>query len=230
MPFKVALQVLLDESPLLEFAEAPESLSFCAWGCPRKVMKWNIAVSAACVLLLVMNVALIRQNRQLKAQLSAPPPAMEAQPGSHVPDLQGYDVTGKPLQVAYGEDSRKVLLLVFSPTCPFCGENWPKWWQLMPALDRDTVRTVGVDLTATSTAAFLSQHQLADVPVLLRIDPQATLNYHFSMTPQTILVDRTGKVEKVWSGVLSDSSLAEIKRLARGDKSAFAQQPVLEVK
>jgi hypothetical protein len=100
----------------------------------------------------------------------------------------------------------------------------------MPALDRDTVRTVGVDITATSTAAFLSQHQFADVPVFLRIDPQATLNYHFSLTPQTILVDRTGKVEKVWSGVLSDSSLAEIKRLTRGDKSAAAQQPVLEVK
>ena len=183
-------------------------------------MKWNVGLSACCILLLAANIALIRQNRQMKAQLSQPPPTFEAAPGTQVTDLRGYDALGKPVELLYGKDPRKVLVLVYSPTCAFCDENWPKWSQLIPALDPTAVRTVAVDVTATTTPVFLSQHQLAGVPFFVQVDPRAVVNYRFHLTPQTILVDREGKVERVWTGVLNDSALAELKRLVGGNKSA----------
>lgn len=175
-------------------------------------MKWNITLAACCLVLVAINIALIRQNRQLKAQISLPAPNLQVATGVQVPDLKGFDLGGKPLEVAYGRDPRKVLVLVYSPTCHFCDENWPRWWDLISALDRDLVRPVAVDVTSTSTAVFLVEHRLRDFPIMNQVDPNARINYHFQLTPQTILVDQTGKVEKVWSGVLDNSALQELKQ------------------
>jgi peroxiredoxin len=183
-------------------------------------MKWNVAISACCVVLLAANIALIHQNSQLKSQLSLPPPALEAAAGTQMPDLRGFDPEGKPVEVEYGKDPRKVLVLVFSPTCPFCDQNWPKWEQVISSLDRSVVRPVGVDVTSTAKTPFLSQHQLTGLPVLEKVDPRVMLNYRFQLTPQTILLDPAGKVEKVWTGVMTDSAVADLKQRLGGSKTA----------
>ena len=185
-------------------------------------MKWNVAISACCVVLLAANIALIRQNNQLKAQLSQPPPALEVTAGTQMPDLKGFDPDGKPVEVDYGKDPRKVLVLVFSPTCPFCEQNWPKWEQVISSLDHSVVRPVGVDVTSTSQAPFLSQHQLTGLPVFEKVEPKVMMNYHFQLTPQTILLDPAGKVEKVWTGVMTDSAVADLKQRTAGSKTASA--------
>lgn len=185
-------------------------------------MKWNIAATACCVLLLILDVALLRQNRQLKAQLSAPPAGLEVQAGIEVPDLKGFDAAGMPLTVRYGQDSRKVLLLVFSPACKFCAENWPRWEALLAGFDRQAVRPVGVDISSTASQAFLREHRMSELPVFLQLQPQAIVKYRLQITPQTILVDGKGRVEKVWSGVLDDSSLTEVKNLVRSGAQAGA--------
>jgi peroxiredoxin len=185
-------------------------------------VKWNFALSGCCLLLLAANIALVHQNSQLKARLALPPPSLEAARGAQMPDLKGFDLTGKPVEVAYGQDPRKVLVLVFSPTCPFCDQNWPKWQEVISSLDRSVVRPAAVDVTSTTSEAFIAQHQLAGLPVIQKVDPQAIVNYRFQLTPQTILVGRDGKVEKVWTGVLTDSGLAELKQLVGGNKTAAA--------
>lgn len=186
-------------------------------------MKWNVAISACCVVLLAANIALLRQNRQLKAQLSAPPPALELATGKQMPDLRGFDPEGKPVEVLYGKDPRKVLVLVFSPTCPFCEQNWPKWEQVISSLDRSAVRPVGVDVTSTSQAPFLSQHQLTGLPVFEKVEPKVMMDYHFQLTPQTILLDPAGKVEKVWTGVMTDSAVSDLKQRMGGKTAVNAQ-------
>jgi peroxiredoxin len=185
-------------------------------------MKWSVAISACCIVLLAANIALIHQNSQLKAQLSLPPPALEVAAGAQMPNLQGFDPDGKPVEVDYGKDPRKVLVLVFSPTCPFCEQNWPKWEHVISSLDRSVVRPVGVDVTSTAKEPFLSQHQLTGLPVIEKVDPKVMLNYRFQLTPQTILLDPNGKVEKVWTGVMTDSSVADLQQRAGGSKTASA--------
>ena len=175
-------------------------------------MKWNLVLAVCCLLLLGMNIALVRQNKILKDQVSQPPLAMEAPVGAQMPELKGFDPTGKPFSIAYGKDPRKVLVFVYSPSCGFCTQNWPKWWQLFPDLNRSSVRPIGVDVSATSTMDYISR-QFKDLPVVTQIDPKDVVDYRLHLTPQTILVDETGRVEKVWSGVLTDANVAEIKRM-----------------
>jgi hypothetical protein len=185
-------------------------------------VKWNVAISSCCVVLLAANIALIHQNNQLKTRLALPPPELEAARGAQMPDLRGFDLAGKPVEVLYGKDPRKVLVLVYSPTCPFCDQNWPKWQAMITSLDPSVVRTVAVDVSSSSSEAFLQQHQLAGLPVFEKVDPQATVNYRFQLTPQTILVDPAGKIERVWTGVLNDSALTEIKQLSGASKTALS--------
>ena len=178
-------------------------------------MKWNILLAACCLLLLGLNIALITQNHSLKAQLAQEPLTTAAPAGTQVHDLRGFDVQGKPLLVSYrGEIRRKVLLFVFSPTCRFCAENWPNWWRVFSELDRNAVQPAAVDVTATATADFIAQHQMTSMPVFVQVDPKAVPEYHFHLTPQTILVGADGKVEKVWSGVLTPRDISELESLA----------------
>ena len=44
------------------------------------------------------------------------------------------------------------------------------------------------------------------------------------LTPQTILVDPNGKVEKVWTGVMTDSAVADLKQHMGGGKTAVNAQ------
>lgn len=175
-------------------------------------MKWNFVLAACCLLLLGLDVALVRQNRTLKAQISQPPPSLEAPIGAQMPGLKGLDPSGRQFSIEYGKDPRKVLIFVYSPSCGFCSQNWPKWQQLFGALDRAAVRPIGVDITATSTTDYIVR-QFNDLPVVTQVDPKDVVNYRLHLTPQTILVDATGRVEKVWSGVLTDADLAEIKHM-----------------
>lgn len=178
-------------------------------------MKWNILLAACCLLLLGLNVVLVRQNQYLKAQVAQAPLTTAAPAGTQVSDLRGFDVQGKPLLLSYhGASPHKVLLFVFSPTCRFCAENWPNWWRIFSELDHNAVQPAAVDVTATATPDFIAQHQMTAMPVFVQVDPKAVPEYHFHLTPQTILLSPDGKVEKVWSGVLTVGDIAELERLA----------------
>jgi hypothetical protein len=90
--------------------------------------------------------------------------------------------------------------------------NWPRWYDLLSGLDRKVVQPVGVDVTALSTTSFLAEHHLNDILVMVQVDPIVRIDYHLQLTPQTLLISRNGTIEKVWSGVLDDAAVADIKK------------------
>jgi hypothetical protein len=79
-------------------------------------------------------------------------------------------------------------------------------------------------VTSTATPPFVSQHQLTGLPVFVKLDPRAMVNYRLQLTPQTILVGPSGKVEKVWTGVLNDSAMADMRQRMSGSKTASNAQ------
>ena len=170
---------------------------------------------SSCVigLLLALNAGLITQNRDLKARFSPPPPEMQVKVDAIVPALEGLNPYGEKLAFPYGRDPRKTIVFVFSPTCSFCEENWPGWRQITERLDITTVRPVAVDISSSATLEFVASHGLADMPLIAKIEPKSLLSYRFRLTPQTILIDSHGRVEKVWSGVLTSEQVEEVAAL-----------------
>jgi hypothetical protein len=163
-----------------------------------------------CVVLLTSNLVLLQRARKIQRVYDALREfTLQVKPGTHVPAIEGFDVGGRWASVGV-EGQRPLVVFVFSPRCAFSDRNWPNWTELLPAVEH-TARTVFVDASRTADPAYLGSHPTGKAIVIAKPDAKAVASYTLSMTPQTILVDSRGMVRKVWSGVLTDSDVADIR-------------------
>ena len=143
--------------------------------------------------LLMLNAALIVQNKKLRASLATnKSPILEE--GVLVPSLSGVDVDGKEFTLDFGADPRKVLIFVFSPRCGYCTQNMPNWSVIAKRLDRRSFRIVAVSTLSEGVREYIGKHGLTDVQVISEVDPKTRVSYEMNVTPQTILVDPHGRV------------------------------------
>jgi peroxiredoxin len=161
--------------------------------------------------MMITNVALVRQNRVLKSSRSGLERGLDLHRGRAVPGFEGLDVAGNRIQVKYNEDQRKTLLLVFSPGCRFCRENMGSWRAIVRALDPTRCRTIAVSLLTPGTKEYLDEYGFIDFPVIAEMDPKARVEYNLTLSPQTIVIDPSGVVEKVWNGLLVEDSIREVE-------------------
>jgi hypothetical protein len=162
------------------------------------------------VALVVSNALLVRrisQLRRIDEQLNI---SNRLEPGSTVPPLVGYDLAGNKVTYSYGDDPRDTVLLVFSPGCHACDENWPNWTRLIKGLDSKTTRLVIANIASglPVTTEYITQHEISGIPVITEVSPESMQAYRMLYTPQTILVGRDGKVRKVQTGSLKEKDFA----------------------
>ena len=71
-------------------------------------------------------------------------------------------------------------------------------------------RVLGISLSSADlTRKYILENGLS-YPVLVPSDQTFAREYKPSSTPQTILIDRAGRVEKVWRGVLDSLQMEEL--------------------
>ena len=162
------------------------------------------------LLLVVSNVLLARriaQMRKIDDQLNA---SNKLEPGSAVPPLIGYDVAGNKLTYDYGTDPRDTVLMVFSPGCHACDENWPNWTRLIKELNSQSTRLVIANVASglPVTSEYIARHEIGGIPLIAEVSPESMQAYRMIYTPQTILIGHDGKVRKVQTGAFSDKVFA----------------------
>jgi peroxiredoxin len=173
--------------------------------------KASILVVLLVAALLVLNASLVIQNRNLRAKISGPRSTV-LHPGNLVPSLSGMDIDGKNFTLAYGNDPRKAVMLVFSPRCGYCTKNMPNWKAIAQSLDRNSYRIVAVSISSEGVKEYIGQQKLTDVPIIAEVDPKSRVSYEMNVSPQTILIDSQGKVEKLWTGVFSPDERSEVEQ------------------
>jgi hypothetical protein len=162
---------------------------------------------AGCLALIASNVLLARRLSQLKQLDDFLNAANKLELGGVVPPLVGYDISGNKVTYEYGRDSRETLLLVFSPTCHACDENWPKWNRLIQSVDTRSTRLVIANISGAPVSAdYVARHNIAAVPLVAEVSAESQQAYRLAYTPQTILIGSDGKVRKVHTGVLAGST------------------------
>jgi hypothetical protein len=164
------------------------------------------------VVLLLLNIMLAKQNRTLKIMGAKPDRALEIQPGTALPTLEGFDRSGGKQRIDYGNDSRKTVFFVFSTRCRACKENMPNWAAVIKGLDQNRFRPAAVSLQSDGVDEYAAEFGLNQIPIITEIDPKYKVAYHFGLTPQTILVDSNGKAEKVWTGTLQGVDKENLER------------------
>jgi hypothetical protein len=137
--------------------------------------------------------------------------------GAKVPQLVGYDLDGKKITYDYGVDSRDTLLLILSPGCHACDENWPNWTRLIHSVDSKSVRLIIANVTYTfpMTKEYVTQHGIAAIPVLSEVNAESMQAYHFGYTPQTLLIGSNGEVKKVETGLLLNDAFLPSSDIAQ---------------
>jgi len=172
-----------------------------------------LAFLGLAVFLTTANVLLIRRNRDLQAGLQSARSQLELQPGVTAPPISGKDPHGDPLVIAYGQDRKKTIMLVFSPDCSVCDANWPNWERTLRTAYKEGARVVGVNLAPSLAQEYIDRHGLTGYPVIAQADPSSILSYNFRYTPQTIVIDADAKVQWVWTGELRGKPELEVDRI-----------------
>lgn len=160
---------------------------------------------------LLLDVALLLQNTALRYAAAGRALQLQPQRGASMPPLVGVDPSGRRVELAYEEDPRATLILVFSPSCGVCDENWPAWDTLAVGVRDGPVRVAAVDLSGQVTDQYINQHRLTHVPVIAYVAGRDVLAYNLRLTPQTILVAPGGAISGVWTGVLSPGDVSGIR-------------------
>ncbi len=165
--------------------------------------------------LLVSNVALLVQNRDLK--LKAIGENLVPTVGRTMPPISGIDINDEKLDFRWNSDESKTLLLIFSPRCGFCHENMPSWNSIIEKIDKENFRILAVSSVQEGTKEFVEKYNLKGFPVISEPDARILVDYGMQVTPQTVLLDGNGRVEKIWLGAIQNDQKPEIEEVLFGN-------------
>lgn len=166
-----------------------------------------------------LNLLLLKQNRDLKIAIAKSPREAVVKPGQVLPALHGKTTNGESLTISYGNDTRKTVLLVFSPGCDFCSQNMPNWHRIIRSLNPSNYRVVALSIRSDGSRQYVETYGLNVIPAITELDPKDRVNYELNVTPETILIDSDGKVEAVWAGVFGEEERQQIKEMLGVDLS-----------
>lgn len=119
--------------------------------------------------------------------------------GSRVPSFWAYDLRGHRVRIP--EPMGDQLILVFSPSCQACADNWPAWDRVAAVASKAGVQVIYLNLTRELPLVFAIRH-----PMLLiysEPDPRVVVDLKLVLTPETLVVDRSRTIVGAWIGTLT---------------------------
>jgi len=178
---------------------------------PQNFQQWAVpTIFLLGFLLAITNVLMVRENSKLHGQIDFYDSMLHTREGIKYPTLRGKDLNGSEITVQFPYP-RETVMFVFSPLCRYCRANWPKWTELAKGcLDK---RVVFVNIKGTLSPRFFIKQPVVAGALMAQADAQSILDYEFRETPDTILLDLNGNVQKVWRGAIADRDFPEIKRV-----------------
>ena len=174
--------------------------------------KGTILLMVLILTLLVLNVSLIIQNRNLRSLTTVTKRSMVLKEGTIVPAISGLDLNGNKISLNYQDDPRKAIMLVFSPRCAYCTENMPNWQSIAQSIDPKLYRVMAVSVTSDGVKEYVAKNGFPNVPIIADVEPRSRVAYEMNVTPQTILIDSQGRVEKIWVGLIKPDERTEMKQ------------------
>lgn len=169
-----------------------------SWTKSIEILLWVAALGV-----LAENVSLFQQNRRLQEAMA---PQIAA--GTQLQMLSGLTLDGRIVPVGFPALGSKLLILTFSPGCPACQANQDKWNNLASALEqKGGVRVLWVSRDRIETTKEYCLKRRIPLSDVLADPPYRTYTQlGLTRVPNTVLVDASGTVEKVWPGRLDQDA------------------------
>jgi len=154
------------------------------------------------VLSAAINLALATKVRSANGR---PPARLTA--GTPATPFSGVSLDGHTLNVDF-KHGRPTVLYYFSPACGWCERNWANVKSLMERRAAD-YRFIGVSTSADDAALAVARG--LNLEVVTGLSGTAMENYHFSGTPQTVVISSVGRVLKSWDGAFAGRIAREVE-------------------
>jgi peroxiredoxin len=162
----------------------------------------QIALYLTLLVLAASDVMLIRQNLLMRAELNKlKPDVLEL--GDKVPSFSAVGLEGSPLNLNFSGKEPKRVLLFFTPTCPYCREQFAYWRQLLKQADANRFEILGVVADSENREKlneYLSGVSPAPGLRVALVSDDVKRAYKLSRTPITLVIANDGKVDNVWVG------------------------------
>jgi peroxiredoxin len=173
---------------------------------------YNILGSLLLALLAIVVVVLTVRNRELEDHIREvtglePPEPLE--PGMKAESISVTLLDGMRDTISFGDGVSKYLLCVFSTTCPHCETTLPKWTFIKENLRGDHYPIAISIHDLERTNKYVTERGFPFYTVI-GSDPDFNLNYKISGVPVTILIDESGRVQRVWKGRLQEEDVQDI--------------------
>jgi len=163
-----------------------------------------VALTSVLCISLGMNVTLAERFRSSRAVHEA-----GIRVGAKIIGLAVEDPTGV-LSSMRLDSGRRTVLYVFSPTCGWCKRNLNNIRALAQRQSTD-LGFVGLSTTSNKLKEYLSATPMP-FPVYAAKGGKLPKDIDLSSTPQMMVVDPKGVVEKVWQGALQGEHQAEAEK------------------
>ena len=174
-----------------------------AWKNLSSILPWSVLA-----LLAIINALLIKQNLQMRAQLEKLRPQV-LRVGDRVQPFSAQGLRGDIIVVNYTGKEVNRILLYFSPSCPYCLEQFAHWKEILDRINRNNFQVIGL-VSESEDRAKVDEYLRSVGCESMRVAfiPDGVLNsYNLSMTPMTIVIANDGRVEKVWTGKWDSEAL-----------------------
>jgi len=153
------------------------------------------------MLLVVVNVFLISQNRQLRKSLENSKQFVLDE-GYRFAELAIKRKDGGEELVNLADQQRNTLLLVFNSNCRYCDQQYPYWNELIRGLDPSDWKVLAISSEGNheSIESHLEKWNLEGA-MAGRVTLDVIKKTRMLFTPMTIVIDKEGEVRKVWPGL-----------------------------
>lgn len=159
---------------------------------------------------------MLKDAASLRAALAAARRFDEIPIGPRIPPLRGTAFNGSPLEFDPQGAKWGSVLFIYSRHCKPSNENWQAWEDLMRPMASEGRDLIFVDLGGTTDRVFVRRHRLEGYPLFIHLSKESSLVYKFPVTPETILVNSIGVIQRIWSGRLSAADVKGIRSIVQG--------------
>jgi hypothetical protein len=175
-----------------------------------------VAALSCCLVLLFVNFRLNKSLGALRQQLGTFEIASAPAEGSHLSQLKGVGLDGKPMTYQFTKAPARSLVMVLSPQCKFCEETLPAWKTLTASAGPRN--SVYADLSGSLDEQYVKSSGLGTNSHFLILDPIEGALHRFRGTPTTLVLDNNGKILKSWAGILDASKTNEFAEALASSK------------
>lgn len=194
----------MESSETSDAVESRQPRSDAVRGLRRTVWAMTVILGVSLSVNLLLAYKIGRNGRPASQRA----PALTA--GVAVSPIQAQTLDGQRATISYNDSAQPVVLYVFTPQCSWCIRNLANL-KTLTSQKGDSYKFIGISLTDKDLKQYIAEKEFS-MPVFINPAKEATQQYGFGGTPQTIVISPDGKVLQNWMGAYADKQQVEVEK------------------